>query len=117
MNGFFKEIKEDKILFRGSVLSIAVILISLLFIILYYSSLPPLIPLFNQMPWGEDRITQVNFIFSIPAIASLIFVINLIFTKLIYKKTPLISRLFSMTSLLISVLSLLFIIRTINTVL
>jgi len=117
MNGFFKEIKEDKILFRGSILSVTIILVSLLFIILYYGSLPPLIPLFNQMPWGEDRISNSIFIFLIPTITLLIFVTNLIFAKLIYKKIPLISRLFSMTSFLISVLSLLFIIRTISTIL
>lgn len=117
MNEFFKEVKEDKILLRGSIFSGTLILISLVCIVIYYNSLPPLIPIFNQMPWGEERIAKNIFIFLVPLIAFLVFVANLIFATYVYKKIPLISRLFSMTSLLASILTLLFIIRTIHTIL
>lgn len=117
MKEFFKEIKQDKILFRGSLFSIGIVGFCLLYIIIWYNSLPPLIPFFNQMPWGEERITRNLFIFLIPLIALIIFVVNLIVAKIVYKKIPLISRLFSMTSLLISLLALLFVIRTIHTIL
>ena len=117
MNAFFKEIKEDKILLRGAILTTSIIFLSLASIVFLYSKLPPLIPIFNQMPWGEARIQRTVWIFIVPVIALIIFIINLIFEKLIYKKIPLIARIFSMTALLISILSFLFIIRTINIVL
>lgn len=113
----FDQIKQDKILLRGSILSLSLIVISLITIILYYQSLPPFIPLFNQMPWGELRITKTIWILLIPAISLTFFILNLFFASYIYKSVPLVARLFSMTSFLVTVLSLLFIIRTINTAL
>src|SRR5258708_1095368 len=109
MNEFFKEVKEDKILFRGSIFSGALILVSLVCIVIYYNSLPPLIPLFNQMPWGEERIAKNIFIFLFPLIAFLFFLPNLIFPTLVYKKNPLFSKIFSMNNLFNSILTFLFI--------
>lgn len=117
MNEFFKDIKEDRILLRGSILTIFIIFLSFISIAIFYGKLPPFIPLFNQMPWGEERIQKTVWIFIIPAIAFIIFAINLIFEKFIYKKIPLMSRIFSITALLISILGFLFIIRTIHIVL
>ncbi|MEK7061008.1 MAG: hypothetical protein AAB931_00625 [Patescibacteria group bacterium] len=117
MNGFFKDIKEDKILLRGSILTLSVVFLSFISIGLFYSKLPPFLPLFNQMPWGEERIQKTVWIFIVPGIALIIFAINLIFEKFIYKKIPLMARIFSITALLISILGFLFIFRTINIVL
>lgn len=114
MNAFFKEIKEDQILFRSSILSAIIVFISVIYIFLFYQNLPPLLPIFNQMPWGEQRITGTIFIFTTPAIAILILIVNLIFAKYIYKRIPLIARIFSLTTFLICILNLLFIIRTIH---
>ena len=58
MNEFFKDIKEDKILFRGSILTLSFIFLSFATITFYYNSLPPIIPIMNQMPWGEERIQK-----------------------------------------------------------
>lgn len=117
MKELFRGIKSDKILFRSSIFSLVIILLSLLNLALYYKSLPPFIPLFNQMPWGEERITQTVLIFIIPFIAFAFLVINIIFANFIYKRIPLIARLFSITSFLISLLALLFVVRTIHVVL
>lgn len=116
MNGFFRQ-GWDKLLLRASIVSLVLTFISFITIILYYNSLPPFIPLFNQMPWGEERITKTIWIFIIPGISIVFFILNLIFAKYIYLRIPLIARLFSMTSFLISVLTFLFIIRTIRTAL
>lgn len=117
MNAFFKDLREDKFLYRMSILNSLVISISLLYVILYFRLLPPFIPIFNQMPWGEQRIAQTVWIFMMPLLAFLILAVNLIMSAAFYKKNPLISRLFSATSFLVSVLSFLFVIRTIHTVL
>lgn len=112
MNGF-KEVLQDKLLLRASFLSFIIIIISLLSIIFYYQNLPPFIPLFNQMPWGEQRIAKTIWIFIIPGVSILFFIVNLIFAKYVYKAAPLVARLFSFATFLISVLSFIFILRTI----
>ena len=117
MNELFKKLKEDKLLFRSFSLNFSVIFISFVYIILNFGSLPPFIPIFNQLPWGEQRIAKTIWIFLLPIIAFLIFGANLIISTRFYKKNPLIARLFSITSFLITVLTLLFLIRTVNTVL
>lgn len=117
MKEFFKDITQDKILKRGSILSVSIIVLSLIYIIIYYNSLPPFIPLFNQMPWGEERITKTIWIFLLPFIGFCIFAANLFYSRYIYRKTPLLARLSIMTSFLIAVLILIFIIRTISSAL
>lgn len=117
MNAFFEDLKEDKLLERGFLLNFFVILICFFYILLYFGNLPPFIPLFNQMPWGDQRIVKTVWIFMMPILAFLIFAINLTLSSISYKKNPLISRLFSITSFLVSVLILIFIIRTVHTVL
>lgn len=117
MNEFFKEINSDNLLKKGSILSIVIITISFIYILIYYNSLPPFIPLFNQMPWGEERITKTFLIFAMPVVALIIFILNLFYERYIYIKTPLIARFYAMTSFLVAVLIFIFIIRTISSAL
>lgn len=117
MNEFFKNLNQDKLLKRGYILNSFVILLNFFYILLYFGNLPPFIPLYNQLPWGEQRITETIWIFMMPVLALLIFSINLIASSTFYKKNPLIARLFSVTSFMISVLIFLFIVRTIQAVL
>lgn len=114
MKRFFKNIKSDKILFFGFLAALIFIILNLSLVGFFYSQLPPFIPLFNQMPWGEARLGLKEEIFIPVAITFTIFVINLIVSSWLYNKTPLISRIFSITTLLISFFTLLFIIRTVR---
>lgn len=110
----FRDVLQDKILLRGTIFSLCLCAISIIIIAFYYNSLPPFIPLFNQMPWGEQRIIRTLWIALIPSIALVFLGTNLFFANRLYKTIPLIARLFSITSFLISVLAFLFVIRTIN---
>jgi hypothetical protein len=117
MNGFFKNILGDKTAQRGFIFCIAIIVLSIVYVAFYYNSLPPLIPLFNQLPWGEQRLSKTIGIFIPPLIALLIFLVNLIIASKFYAKLPLIARMLAITSFLISILTFLFIIRTVQAVL
>jgi len=117
MNEFFKILNEDKLLRRGYFINLISILICLVYILLYFRGLPPFIPLFNQFPWGEQRIVKTVWIFLMPTLALLILAINFMASGIFYRKNPLIPRLFWATSFMISFLTLLFVIRTIQTVL
>lgn len=113
MNEFFNTVRSDKLIFKGSLVNFFIIIATLVFTLISYRNLPPFIPIFNQMPWGEQRIAKTMFLFIPIGISFLIFVLNLIFSSLSYKRNPLISRLIFATSLTISILTLVFIVRTI----
>ncbi|OGH42461.1 MAG: hypothetical protein A3H79_04355 [Candidatus Levybacteria bacterium RIFCSPLOWO2_02_FULL_36_8b] len=116
MNALFKNIKSDKILLWSTVLSLFLILFNLAYTLFSYSSLPPLVAIYNQMPWGEGRLGLKIEIFIPVIIAFLIFISNLIFSGIFYNKMPLISRILCTTNLLTSFLSLLIVARTIRLV-
>ncbi len=113
MKEFFKDVIEDKTTNWGFLMSLVVIIIAFIFTAFFYNHLPPFIPIFNQLPWGEERLGITLTIFIPIFISVLFFVINLITSSLIYKSIPLVSRLLAGTTLLISLLTFLFIIRTI----
>ena len=116
MKEFFKEITADNITQKGFLACFIITLLSTAYAIFYFNNLPPLIPLFNQLPWGEQRLIGTAGVFIPSAIAFLIFLINLVLASLVYKKAPLLSRILAVTSFLISILTFLFVIRTVQAV-
>lgn len=113
MRGFITNIKADKITWRGFILSIFFILLTLAFILLNYNKLPPFIPIFNQLPWGTQRLSQTSGIFIPIVVFSFVFIINLIISSLVYSKNPLIARMVASTTLMVAVINFLFTIRII----
>lgn len=106
-------IKADKITSRGFIFSIVFILLTIFFILLNYKSLPPFIPVFNQLPWGTQRLTQTSGIFIPVTLFSFIFLFNLVLSSTVYSKNPLVARMVAAITLIIAVINFLFTIRTI----
>lgn len=113
MKDFFKNIKSDKITNIGFSITVVFITAIFVFILFFYGRLPPFVPVFNQLPWGEERLGTPIAIFIPILTAFLIFILNLITSALIYKRIPLVSRMLAGTSLLISALTFLFVVKTI----
>lgn len=114
MKNLINKIKIDKIIKLGTYLSISLIFLHLVIIGIFYMILPPYIPLYNQMPWGNDQIASKIEIFIPIFITSVFFTLNLFLALKIYEKMPLLSRILSITTLLLSILSIIFIIRIIS---
>lgn len=113
MKKFFNTLKKDKLILRLSIITIFLILLSVIYILINYSKLPPLLPIFNQLPWGEKRLSGTPGIF-IPAISvGAILFFNFIISGFAYPRSPLISRLLIVTSFITALLNLLFTVRTI----
>lgn len=112
----FDDVKNDKVLLRGYSINFFIIVLTFVYILLSFRNLPPFIPLFNQLPWGEARIAKTIWIFVIPFLSLSIFIFNLIYSELTYKKIPLIPRILVVTSFIVSILALLFVVRTIQIV-
>lgn len=116
MNILFENIVSDKTLLWGFLLSFITIIGCFVYIVLSYNHLPPLIPLYNQMPWGPSRLAQKIEIFIPLSIAASIFIFNLLFSSIFYKKIPLTSRIICITSFLVSLFALLAVVRTLQLV-
>ena len=114
MKKYFKYLKQDKLLLRLFILSFLIIVLTFVYIVLFYSKLPPLLPVFNQLPWGEKRLSQTLGIFIPALVVFLILIFNVIASSVAYPRSPLISRMLAVTSFLTALLMLLFVIRTIQ---
>ena len=114
MKNFFKDVVYDKTIKLAFFINIFLIAAAAICILLAYGKLPPFIPIFNQLPWGEQRLGTTISIF-IPVLAAiLILITNSIISAITYKNIPLISRMLAAISLLAGLLTLLFILRTIT---
>ena len=114
MNQFFSYFKTDKVLVSGYSLSCIFLIATTVSIIIAFAHLPPFIPLFNQMQWGEMRLGSKEQI-SIPLLTAFsIYILNFFFSIALYKQMPLVSRILCITSLLVCLFTLLFVIRTIQ---
>lgn len=114
MKEFFRDIKKDKTIIPIFFINGLLIALSVVFILFYYPNLPPLIPIFNQLPWGEERLGPTAAIFIPILVALLILIINIFIGAFIYKKNPLVSRMLATISLLVSILAFLFIVKTVT---
>lgn len=117
MKRIIKLIKEDKIIKWALYASIAVLLFEVLILIFSYSSLPPFLPLYNQLTWGESRLGTRIEIFLPVMISSSFLLLNFFLLARLYEKMPLVSRILGITTLLITVLSAIFILRTLYLIL
>ena len=116
MKNFINNIISDKLALRGFFISFALMLITVFYILINYSHLPPFVPIFNQLPWGNERLTSTLGIFISTVIFAVVFIFNLVFTSLVYNKSPLIARMVAAVTLILAFMNFLFIIRTITQV-
>ena len=114
MKKYFKYLKRDKLVLRLFILAFIFLILIFLICALMYTKLPPLLPIFNQLPWGIQRLSPAPGIFIAPLISLSIFLINIFLAAFSYEKSPLLARLFAVTTMLTSFLTLLFVIRTIT---
>lgn len=114
MRRYFKYLKEDRLILRLYILAFVLIVATVAYIFINYNKLPPLLPIFNQLPWGERRLSVTPGIFIPSIIVSVIFVFNTFISAIIYSNSPLISRMLAITSFLTALLTFLFIVRTIQ---
>ena len=110
-------IKNDRILSRFYLASFVLIIFTIIYVLIVYRNLPPLIPLYNQLPWGDQRLGSTIEVFIPDLTVVIITIFNLLISGFIYNKSPLISRMLSVTSFLIAFLTFLFIFRTTQIVL
>lgn len=114
MNEFIKYISADRVLLFGTTSALIVLFITLMYIAVFYPSLPPVLPIFNQLPWGIERLGGKIQIFLPTLLVLGIIVINVIVSKFIYERMPLTTRMLHVTTSLLAFLTLYFTVRIIQ---
>jgi len=110
-------VKADKIIRWGMTISFILLLLQAGLLALFYLKLPPLVPLFNQLPWGDARLGSTYEILLPLVITAVFFLFNYILLTKLYPTMPLVSRIIGVTTLLASLLSIIFVIRTLQLIL
>ena len=71
-----------------------------------FIQLPPQVPLYYSLPWGQSQLTNASYLFLLPTISIVILFIDNLFAVSFFKNQPLLSRFSIITSLLASFFSL-----------
>lgn len=117
MKEFFNDIVADKTITMAFFVNGFFIIAVIIFILLSYGRLPPFIPIFNQLPWGEQRLGATITIFIPVLVALLVLIINVFTSAISYKRIPLVARMLAAISLLIGILTCFFVVKTITLIL
>lgn len=88
-------------------LSIIFIIPLIVLIIATYPNLPPLIPFYNSMPWGESRLAISKIVILLPLLLLIILTVNIFQSLFVYKKYTLIARIILFNCFLFLLLGLL----------
>lgn len=114
MNVNIKKFSSDKIVLYGLIGSSAFIIFNIILFLSFYRSLPPYIPLFNQMPWGIARL-GIREQFFIPLFSTILMATgNYWIVYHYYEQLPLVARILCVTTLLLSFLLTVFTIKMLS---
>ncbi len=87
-------------------LAIASIVASATLLLWRYSSLPPLVPLWYDKPWGTDRLAHPLWLSLLPAGSLAILIINTIAGRTITRDMLIFTQILAATAVLVAALSL-----------
>src|SRR6266404_4792350 len=117
MNEVSSLVKADKIIRWGMTFSFALLILQAVLLAFFFLQLPPVLPLFNQLPWGDARLGAKYEVLLPLVITALFFLFNYFLLRKLYITMPLVSRIISITTLLSALLSFIFIVRTLQLIL
>lgn len=104
MKDNFKIITHDRGIRYALIFCFGILVIQIVALLFVRTILPPVIPLFNSLVWGRDRLAGRDFIFFIPAFLIFMSVFSVIGMGVTYKKHALISRMLILNLLLCTLL-------------
>jgi len=100
-----------KNILRALVLTIIVVLAQIVLIVLYFSKLPPRVPLYYSRPWGQPQLAETLYLFLLPSLSLIIFVINSLLASLFVDHKEFYSHCLVWVSTIFSVFNLITLIK------
>jgi hypothetical protein len=111
--GLFWQEKINGQIFRWNII---VLLCQVAILFIRFNSLPPQIPLYYSLPWGEQELAPVSSIFILPALSVIILLLNNILAVFFLKSNQLFSRILVIISLVCSFFAAVALFQIINLV-
>lgn len=105
MKNNIRKALSDKGIGYALIFSFVLLLIQVVLVSFEYFKLPPLVPLFNSLSWGNDRLTFRVFVFFVPLLLLSTGILNIGIAAASYRKHILLSRMLSYNLLLCAILS------------
>lgn len=90
--------------FWATVAPLGVALVFSLFILIFFKSLPPKLPLFYSLPWGEGQLAIHLQFFTIPTILILITLLNFAILWYLHPSQVFFKKVLAVASLLITLI-------------
>ena len=100
-----------KNILRALVLTLIIILVQIVLIVLYFSQLPPSVPLYYSRPWGQAQLAETIYLFLLPSLSLIIFVINSLLASLFVDHKEFYSHCLILVSTIFSVFNLITLIK------
>lgn len=103
----FNLIISDQFIRISIFLSLLFIIPLITIIIVTFGSLPPMIPFYNSMVWGEERLANSSITIILPMLLIAIFIGNMMLATFVYSKYALVARIILFNCFLFLLLGLL----------
>lgn len=87
-------------------LTISTNILSFLIVGITFTKLPPLLPLWYSMPWGETRLVAPIWLFILPLVTFFIQILNLLVSLKLPDEFLLFTQLLGLTSFIVSLMSI-----------
>jgi len=97
--GRFWQEKINNVIFRWNLFFIICQLVVIFF---KFNSLPPKVPLYYSLPWGESQLGNASSLFLLPIFSIVILLLNNLLSNFFLKSIPLLSRLLVIVSVIFS---------------
>lgn len=117
MKKFFKTLQKDSVLSWTFLLTIIFVVIMVGLIGIFFMSLPPFLPLYNQMPWGYERLGHSFELLYLPLGTLIVCAINTILGIKLIGKIPLLARFLFLTMTGLALFTCIFLVRLVFLVL
>lgn len=109
------DIFKDRSIKRVFKYSLFLISLSIIFIVFKFKTLPPEVPLFYSLPWGEKQLAPKFFLFLLPLSSVITLLVNIFFAKKA-KEELLVAKLLIIGAFLFSLLAIITLFKIISLV-
>jgi hypothetical protein len=109
--GEFWQQKANSKIFRWN---LVFIIIQVSVLVWKFNSLPPQVPLYYSLPWGELQLASASSLFILPTISIVLLLINHLFSVSLAKTSQLLSRFLVVISSIVSFFFLIALLRIVS---
>ncbi len=111
---YLRILYNNRIVMVDTFLVLFLYCLSLLLIILAFSKLPPLIPLWYSKPWGPDRLAHPLWLFIFPISSIIWYCLDVLLAVFITREYLVFSQLLLTSSVIVSIVSFFSVIKIIS---